>query len=81
MPVRGPRRIAFVRFYALTIVFGTYAARLARIARRLLAVDSVWLPLASIALAAVLACWLPMRLISLATFSACRAIAPAGARA
>jgi hypothetical protein len=79
--VRRPRRLAFLLFYGVTIVFGSYAARLAGIARRLLAVDSVWLPLSSIGFAAVVACWLPFRIISLAAFSACRAIAAEGAHA
>jgi hypothetical protein len=61
--------------YGLTLVFGTHAASLARVTRRLLAADIVWLPLTMIALAVVLVCWLPMRLLSLAAYSGCVAVA------
>jgi hypothetical protein len=73
------RRLTFAVLYAITLAAGTNAAALARLVRRLLAVDAVWLPLTSLALAAVFALWAPMRLLSLATFSACRALASEGA--
>jgi hypothetical protein len=75
------RRLAFAVMYAITLAAGSNAAGLARLVRRLVAVDVVWLPLTSLALAAVLAMWAPMRLLSLATFSACRALASEGASA